>query len=112
VLHVEDLARAYEAAWERREKVAGQAFNIGGGPCNTMSLLELISYLEEDLGTAISLSWGDWRPGDQPVFVCNLDKARQLLDCAPTMGERQGVRQLAAWVRDNKELFHSNLPAA
>ena len=112
VLHVEDLARAYEAAWERREKVAGQAFNIGGGPCNTMSLLELVSYLEEDLGTAISLSWGDWRPGDQPVFVCNLDKARQLLDWAPTMGARQGVRQLAAWVRDNKELFHSNLPAA
>ena len=35
VLHVEDLARAYEAAWECREKVAGQALNIGGGPCNT-----------------------------------------------------------------------------
>jgi CDP-paratose 2-epimerase len=106
VLHVEDLARAYEAAWECREKVAGQAFNIGGGPGNTMSLLELVSYLEEDLGTAISLSWGDWRPGDQPVFVCNLDKARRLLNWAPTIGARQGVRQLVGWVRDNRELFH------
>ena len=31
---------------------------------------------------------------------------------SPTMGARQGVRQLAAWVRDNSELFHSDLPAA
>jgi CDP-paratose 2-epimerase len=105
VLHVEDLARAYEAAWEHREKVAGQAFNIGGGPGNTMSLLELICYLEEDLGTAISLSWDDWRPGDQPVFVCNLDKARRLLNWVPTIGARQGVSQLVAWVRENRELF-------
>ena len=41
VLHVQDLARAYEAAFERREAVSGQAFNIGGGPGNTLSLLEL-----------------------------------------------------------------------
>src|SRR5262249_3606631 len=39
LLHVQDLARAYEAAFEHREKVAGQAFNVGGGPSNTMSLL-------------------------------------------------------------------------
>lgn len=51
------------------------AFNIGGGPANTLSLLELISLLEEDLGITIPLKWSDRRPGDQPIFVCNLSNS-------------------------------------
>jgi CDP-paratose 2-epimerase len=105
VLHVQDLARAYEAAFERREAVTGQAFNIGGGPSNTMSLLELIRYLEEDLDIRVPLQWSDWRPGDQPVFVCNLEKAQRLLNWQPSISVRDGVGQLIRWVRDNKKLF-------
>lgn len=105
VLHVDDLARAYEAAYEHRDAIAGQAFNIGGGPGNTMSLLELLAYLEAELGIKIPLKWSDWRPGDQPVFVCNLDKAQRLLGWQPTIGVREGVRQLIHWVRDNAGLF-------
>ena len=105
VLHVDDLARAYEAAFERKEAVTGQAFNIGGGPTNIMSLLELIGYLEEDLKIRIPLEWSDWRPGDQPVFVCNLEKAKRLLEWQPEIPVRDGVGQLICWVRDNKKLF-------
>jgi CDP-paratose 2-epimerase len=105
VLQVQDLARAYEAAFDRREAVSGQAFNIGGGPSNTISLLELIRYLEEELGSDIPLQWGDWRPGDQPVFVCNLEKAKRLLRWQPLVPVREGVRDLIRWVRENKELF-------
>ena len=73
MLHVDDLVRAYEAAIENRDAVAGQAFNIGGGPRNTLSLLELIAVLEEpNSDRRIPLKWGDWRPGDQPVFVCDI----------------------------------------
>jgi CDP-paratose 2-epimerase len=105
VLHVEDLARAYEMAFDHREAVSGQAFNIGGGPDNTMSLLELIRYLEENLSICVPVKWSDWRPGDQPVFVCNLEKAKDLLDWQPTIAVRDGVGQLIRWVRDNKVLF-------
>jgi CDP-paratose 2-epimerase len=83
LLNVQDLARAYEAAFERREVVTGQAFNIGGGPTNILSLLELIRYLEEDLNVRAPLQWSDWRPGDQPVFVSNLEKAKRLLEWEP-----------------------------
>jgi CDP-paratose 2-epimerase len=105
VLHVEDLARAYEAAYERREAVSGQAFNMGGGPGNTLSLLELIGLLEENLQVSVPLQWSDWRPGDQPVFVCGLDKAQRLLQWQPTIPVGEGVGRLIAWVRDNKDLF-------
>jgi CDP-paratose 2-epimerase len=105
VLHVEDLVRAYEAAYERREAVSGQALNMGGGPGNTLSLLELIGLLEEDLKISVPVQWSDWRPGDQPVFVCGLEKAHRLLQWYPTIPVRKGVGQLIAWVRDNKTLF-------
>ena len=106
VLHVEDLSRAYEAAFERRHSVAGQAFNIGGGPANTLSLLELINLLEHDLKISVPVKFDHWRPGDQPVFVCALEKAQQLLGWQPTISVREGISQLIAWVRDHKELFN------
>ena len=105
VLHVQDLADAYETAFDHREAVSGQAFNIGGGPDNTMSLLELIRYLEAELNIRVPLQWRDWRPGDQPVFVCSLDRAKQLLEWQPTIPVRDGVGQLIRWVGDNKKLF-------
>ena len=105
VLHVEDLVRAYEAAIANQEQASGQAFNIGGGPANTMSLLELLAYLEEELKIKIPLKWDTWRPGDQPVFVCNLDKAKEKLAWQPQISVREGVKNLSNWVAGNKELF-------
>jgi CDP-paratose 2-epimerase len=105
VLHVQDLACAYEAAFECREAVAGQVFNIGGGSSNTMSLLELIRYLEENRDIRIPLQWSDGRSGDQPVFVCNLEKARRLLKWQPSISVRDGVGELIHWVSNNKQLF-------
>ncbi len=105
VLHVADLARAYEAAFLARERVRGQALNIGGGPANTMSLIELLDYIKDALGIDVPRKYADWRPGDQPVFVCNLAKARDLMGWAPTIGVRDGVKDLAQWVSENKPLF-------
>jgi len=105
VLHVQDLVRAYEAAIFNQAEACGQAFNIGGGPANTMSLLELLTYLQDELKIRIQLKWEDWRPGDQPVFVCNLNKANEKLGWYPQIGVREGVKHLSNWVVDNKELF-------
>jgi CDP-paratose 2-epimerase len=105
VLHVDDLVRAYEAAIEHRDLVSGQALNIGGGPAATMSLLELLAMLEVELGSRIGLRWDEWRPGDQPVFVCDVRKAKRLIDWAPVISPAEGVRSLFAWVRENRHLF-------
>jgi CDP-paratose 2-epimerase len=105
VLHVGDLVRAYQAAYEKRGQSSGQAFNIGGGPGNTLSLLELIAQLEQKLGEKIPLKWSEWRPGDQPVFVCDVAKAEQRLGWRPAIGVREGVDELIAWTRDNRRLF-------
>lgn len=56
VLDVRDLARAYEAAWHSRDRISGQAFNIGGGPVNTLCLRDLLRFLEEELAITLSPS--------------------------------------------------------
>ncbi len=105
VLNVRDLARAYEAAWDHQAEVSGQAFNIGGGPTNTLCLRDLLSFLEDELKISIKPLSGASRPGDQPVFVCDIRKAQAQLHWSPQIGVNDGVRDLIRWVRDNRELF-------
>ena len=105
VLHVDDLVAAYQAAIHNKDHISGQAINIGGGPTNTLSLLELLDYLESNLQKKITPRWDDWRPGDQPVFVCDLSKAQQLLGWQPTIAVDQGVNRLIDWVKENPNLF-------
>lgn len=105
VLHVSDLCRAYEAAIENQQAAIGQAFNVGGGPQNTLSLLELLAFLKKFIGKQTRMSWDSWRPGDQPVFVCNITKARERLGWQPQISVEKGVAELAGWVAKNPELF-------
>jgi CDP-paratose 2-epimerase len=105
VLNVKDLARAYEAAWVNQAEISGQAFNIGGGPTNTLCLRDLLSFLEDELKVSINPLSGASRPGDQPVFVCDIRKAQTLLGWSPQSGVSDGVRDLIRWVRDNRDLF-------
>jgi CDP-paratose 2-epimerase len=106
VLHVQDLVRAYEAAALQQDKATGQAFNVGGGVGNTMSLLELLAYLKDELKIEIPLLWDDWRPGDQPVFVCDLGKIGSELGWKPEISVRDGVKSLSQWVSQNAQLFN------
>src|ERR1035441_4721592 len=63
VLYVDDLVAAYAAAVRRIDTTAGKAYNIGGGPGNTLSLLELVDILNGSFGRELGCSFEDWRPG-------------------------------------------------
>lgn len=105
VLHVEDLLRAYEMAIQSPDRIAGQAFNVGGGPSHVLSLLELISMLERRLGKKIPLKWQDWRPGDQRAYVSDIRKLERELGWQPQIGVNQGVSQLIEWVGEVRDVF-------
>ncbi|MBC8077581.1 MAG: CDP-paratose 2-epimerase, partial [Chloroflexales bacterium] len=55
----------------------------------------------------IAVTYGEWRPGDQPVCIMDITKAGRELGWVPTMGVRDGVEQLWNWVRDNRALFEA-----
>ena len=106
ILYVEDLLNAYDLAIEKIDECAGEVFNVGGGPQHTLSIwAEFKPILEELLGREIPVSWGDWRPGDQRVYVSNIQKAERVLGWKPKVGVREGIEKLVAWVSANKELF-------
>jgi CDP-paratose 2-epimerase len=105
VLHVEDLVRAYEAAIRSPDKVAAQAFNVGGGPERVLSLLDLIGMLEERFRHRIPLKWDEWRPGDQRIYVSDIRKLDEVLGWKPEIDVKSGVSQLTQWVAQNRTAF-------
>ncbi|NTV31485.1 SDR family NAD(P)-dependent oxidoreductase [candidate division WWE3 bacterium] len=105
VLHVEDLFNAWDIATKNIDTVSGTIYNVGGGPEHTMSLLELIDYIENLIGHKLTYTFSDWRPGDQPVYVSDITKAETELNWKPKITPRQGVEQLYYWVTENKHLF-------
>jgi len=105
VLFVDDLIECYVKAIKNIEKIKGEIYNIGGGPTNTISILELISLLEEFSGNKLKYSFSEWRPGDQKVFICDIRKAKNDLGWYPKINVREGIKKLFDWVSENKELF-------
>ncbi len=106
VLHVFDLNDAYDLAIQNIDDVKGEVFNLGGGPENTMSIwTEFGPMLEKLLGKKLPVTWGDWRPGDQKVFVADIRKAEKILAWKPKYDVEKGVKQLFDWVSANKNLF-------
>jgi CDP-paratose 2-epimerase len=103
VLFVEDLVDAYEAALGNLDKTAGQVYNIGGGPANILSIWnEFGPLLEKLLQHPIPTRWGDWRPGDQKVYVSDPRKIQTELGWMPKVGVEEGIRQLFEWVSTNR----------
>ncbi len=108
VLFIDDLLGAYDAAIARIDVSAGQVYNVGGGPAHTMSVwAEFAPILERLTGHSIPVSGGDWRPGDQPIYISDIRKAGHELGWQPRVGVEQGIRRLYEWVVANRELFET-----
>lgn len=106
VLYVEDLLDAYDLALENMDKAAGEIYNIGGGPGKTLAVWkEFGPLLEEALGKEIPVSWEDWRPGDQRVFIADIRKAQRDLGWSPRTSPKEGIKRLIDWARENRDLF-------
>jgi CDP-paratose 2-epimerase len=99
ILYVEDLVDAMLLAYAGIDTLAGQAFNIGGGPENTISLLELIGELDR-LRTKPPLSFSDWRIGDQKYYVSDTRRFNARTGWTPRVNVQTGIRSLYAWLME------------
>jgi CDP-paratose 2-epimerase len=101
VLFVDDLLELYDAALAAPEKIAGRAFNVGGGPGLTVSLLEFLEHLRTAEGLEVEVSFGDWRPGDQRVYVSDVRRVADELGWRPSTSLADGTQKLRAWLESN-----------
>lgn len=98
VLHADDMKRLYQATLTNIDQAKGQAFNIGGGIENSLSLLELFTLLEQIVNTKLNYTKLPVRESDQRVFVADLTKAKQLLNWQPMVSAPAGVAKMVEWV--------------
>jgi CDP-paratose 2-epimerase len=106
VLYIDDLVRLFETAVNKIKTARGKIYNVGGGTKNTLSVWSQFGPILEDLfGRKIHVAFGNWRPGDQKVYVSDIRLVRKELGWEPKIKVRDGIKKLFNWVQENKSLF-------
>jgi CDP-paratose 2-epimerase len=99
LLYVDDLVDAFLLAMRNAEQLAGHAFNIGGGPRNTLSLRELLARLQErDTSGPLRIQYGRARRGDQRYYVSNTAAFASATGWRPRTTVAQGLERLGEWL--------------
>ncbi len=104
ILFVDDLIHAMQLAMDHMPTTQGQAFNIGGGPDNTISLLELLDMIEQIHGTRPRVVFDQWRTADQRYYVSDTSRFERVTGWRPRVGVREGIERLYHWLRQRERL--------
>lgn len=102
LLYIDDLVDAMQLAQRNMGALSGQACNIGGGPRNTRSLLEVIQQLETLQGKPIEVSFEDWRPADQRYYVSDTARFMQATGWRARVPVQDGIVRLYDWLAGNQ----------
>jgi CDP-paratose 2-epimerase len=111
VLYIDDLVRAFLLARSHMRSLSGRAFNIGGGPAKTLSLLELLKIVATLNGEAPRCELSEWRPGDQRYYVSDTRRFQSATGWRANIAPLEGVERLNEWLRRTRGL-EQNRPAS
>jgi CDP-paratose 2-epimerase len=103
VLHADDMRSLYLAALKSIDKSRGQAFNIGGGVENSLSLIELFELLNKQLKINLVYDKLPVRESDQRVFIADTAKANEILKWRPQVSAMEGVGLMLQWITSTYE---------
>jgi UDP-glucuronate 4-epimerase len=90
---VGDIVSGILAAMEKNFPF--EIFNLGES--QTISLMELVSTLEDALGRKARLKWLPEQTGDMKVTYADISKSRRVLGYNPSTPFREGIRIFADW---------------
>ena len=99
ILYVDDLLDAMLLAMEGIDTLGGRAFNMGGGPGSTVSLLQLVDMIELLEGRRPPVDFDGWRVGDQQYYVSDTRAFSAATGWSPNVPPLEGVGLLRGWLR-------------
>jgi CDP-paratose 2-epimerase len=99
ILHADDMINLYYMSIANADKMAGKAFNIGGGMDQSLSLLELFSILEERLNIKLEYTQLPPRISDQKIFVADTKKVYDTIGWKPKVSAKEGVYRMLDWAK-------------
>ena len=102
LVHACDLAKLFVSLAKTVKPFFANQFNVGGGPKNALSILELFDRLERYGSPKVKFKTGAQRPSDQKVFISNNSAVEALTGWRPEIGLEQGLSQLMESVQSKK----------
>lgn len=108
ILDIRDLIRLFHLVLVSDKSTV---INVGGGLDNTISLLELINIVSSqfwNLPVYPYLSYDDWRPSDQYVYISNYMKAYKLFGWEPEIDVETGIRDLVKGISKKNGIKNVN----
>jgi CDP-paratose 2-epimerase len=98
LLYAEDLVEAMLLARERAGEIAGNAFNMGGGGDNAVSLVEVLELLGDLHGRAPQLVHAEERTGDQRYYVADTRAFEAATGWQRAVSAHEGIERLYRWL--------------
>jgi CDP-paratose 2-epimerase len=108
LLYIDDLLDLYFLLLEREPAVPKFVYNVGGGPHLAASLQGVLMALEGITRRPIPRVYGDWRPGDQRVYISDTRLIEQSFGWRPVRNLEYGLENLLAWVKEAPDVFSVN----
>ena len=85
ILYVNDLIELMKLTLVK--DISG-VFNVGGGRERTISVIELMRFVNPEY---TNYSFHPWRPADQKVYISNIQKARNVFGWEPQISFEEGL---------------------
>lgn len=98
ILFMTDAVDCYLNIIENINTTKGQAFNIGGGIENSISILELLNFLEEKLEIKLNYYHIKERESDQKVYISDITKINLMTKWKPKVNKFSGIELMMNWL--------------
>jgi CDP-paratose 2-epimerase len=102
LVHIDDITRLYKLSFKNFKKLRGNAYNIGGGMKNSLSVIELLNFLEKKLNIRLNYYKIQNRLYDQKIFISDNKKIYKDLKWKPIIDYKKGLVQMLEWIKISK----------
>ena len=102
LIHIDDITRLYKLSFNNFQKLKGKAYNIGGGISNSLSVVELLNFLQNKLDIKLNFYRISKRAFDQKIFISDNKRIYKDLKWKPLIGYKKGINQMLDWIKLSK----------